>query len=366
MIAVDFLLSNELELPKLRNIPDFETYLAQIFDDFLNLLGQVQGNDAFSQIIGNQVARCTQLCSALRTALRRYLEGFPHAAYQLVDQAIAGIAPFFNALMPPANMTPELQYLYRVRTSTVPRTLRREVFHVPFDAREHVATQRYSIPGLPCLYLGGSVWVCWKELRGPATNEIYLSRFRATPPAGSTIRVVNFGHRPAFLAGYANHSLQQGVPTPNEIAFVTAQTVCWPIIAACSIKALHPDGKFKVEYVFPQIILQWVRMNHDYDGLRYFSTHLDDHLNDPRGGLNYVFPARTLAAQDFCAHLAGHFELSSPLSWQAALNLAAPAAPIPYMNFSIPDASGAQQQYINTDFGRVQARVAGQMTGAVL
>jgi hypothetical protein len=159
MDAIDFLQSIELELPKTRTNPDFEAYLAQIFDEFLRLLGQVHGSDVFSQNISNQLTRCTQLCVALHTALTRYLEGFPHLAYQLVDQAIAGVAPFFRALMPPPNMAPELQHLYRIRTWNVPLSLRRELFHIPFQSRERVATQRYSIPGLPCLYLGGSVWV---------------------------------------------------------------------------------------------------------------------------------------------------------------------------------------------------------------
>ena len=39
-----------------------------------------------------------------------------------------------------------------------------EMFHIPYDKRHLVGNQRYSLSGLPCLYLGGSSYICWEEL----------------------------------------------------------------------------------------------------------------------------------------------------------------------------------------------------------
>ena len=39
-----------------------------------------------------------------------------------------------------------------------------EMFHIPYDKRNLVGNQRYSLFGLPCLYLGGSSYICWEEL----------------------------------------------------------------------------------------------------------------------------------------------------------------------------------------------------------
>jgi hypothetical protein len=39
---------------------------------------------------------------------------------------------------------------------------------------------------------------------------------------------------------------------------VVAHAVCWPLIAACSIKVKNPGANFKPEYVVPQLILQWI------------------------------------------------------------------------------------------------------------
>ena len=42
-----------------------------------------------------------------------------------------------------------------------------EMFHIKYELRGKVQTQRCSFPGLPCLYLGCSSYVCWLELNRP-------------------------------------------------------------------------------------------------------------------------------------------------------------------------------------------------------
>ena len=39
-----------------------------------------------------------------------------------------------------------------------------EMFHIPYEKRNLVGNQRFSLSGLPCLYLGGSSYICWEEL----------------------------------------------------------------------------------------------------------------------------------------------------------------------------------------------------------
>ena len=38
---------------------------------------------------------------------------------------------------------------------------RKDMLHIPFNKRELVKTQRFSISGVPCLYLGATSYVCW-------------------------------------------------------------------------------------------------------------------------------------------------------------------------------------------------------------
>ena len=42
-----------------------------------------------------------------------------------------------------------------------------EMFHIPYELRHKVTNQRYSVSGLPCLYLGSSTYLCWEELERP-------------------------------------------------------------------------------------------------------------------------------------------------------------------------------------------------------
>ena len=51
------------------------------------------------------------------------------------------------------------------------------MFHIPFNKRGKVETQRYSAPGYPCLYLGSSVNACWEELGQPRFDDMMVSRF---------------------------------------------------------------------------------------------------------------------------------------------------------------------------------------------
>ncbi|MFW8247620.1 hypothetical protein ACOIDW_27415, partial [Klebsiella pneumoniae] len=65
--------------------------------------------------------------------------------------------------------------LFRVRKSDTPLSEREEIFHIPFTERQNVSAQRYSVAGLPCLYLGTSLYVCWQEMNKPDFDKLYLS-----------------------------------------------------------------------------------------------------------------------------------------------------------------------------------------------
>ncbi len=82
--------------------------------------------------------------------------------------------------------------LYRVRCSDSELSERKDMFHIPFHLRHLVGTQRYSIAGLPCLYLGTSIYVCWQEMGKPDLNKMYLSRFKCVN--SDNVKVINFSY----------------------------------------------------------------------------------------------------------------------------------------------------------------------------
>lgn len=50
------------------------------------------------------------------------------------------------------------------------------MFHINLDNRVIVSSERYSFPGLPCLYLGTSSFVCWVEMDCPKLEDFQVAR----------------------------------------------------------------------------------------------------------------------------------------------------------------------------------------------
>lgn len=63
------------------------------------------------------------------------------------------------------------------------------MFHIPFELRGKAATQRYSIPGLPSLYLGSSCYICWEELHRPDLNTVNSTRLKKD----NNVKYLDFG-----------------------------------------------------------------------------------------------------------------------------------------------------------------------------
>src|SRR5690606_2185519 len=71
--------------------------------------------------------------------------------------------------------------LFRTRLGNPSKKFdRKDLFHIPFHLRGIIRTQRFSIPGFPCLYLSNSVYLNWEELQQPEFNKMHCCRFENT------------------------------------------------------------------------------------------------------------------------------------------------------------------------------------------
>ena len=92
----------------------------------------------------------------------------------------------------------------------------------------------------------------------------------------------------------------------------------YPLRAACSVVVEHPGSKFIEEYIIPQLLLQWVRNDEDFDGIRYESCSRYDEVK-PYGGYNIVLPSKQFDSdgydlkmrQDILLGVPGVFDLSN-------------------------------------------------------
>ncbi|PDZ86278.1 hypothetical protein COO00_19785 [Bacillus toyonensis] len=151
---------------------------------------------------------------------------------------------------------------------------------IMLELRGIVSTNRYSIPGLPCIYLGSSPLTCWEELNKPDLNMVQTSVFKSddisyidlsTPPVVFIEKIIkkfdDFGTimKERLFADRLNE--------PNE---VISYLIIWPLMAACSVRVKNTTDTFKPEYIIPQLLLQFIRYNGFFDGVSYFSTKVDN------------------------------------------------------------------------------------------
>jgi hypothetical protein len=192
-----------------------------------------------------------------------------------------------------------------------------------------------------------------------------MSRFTAVP--GSNLRVLDFGYRPALMAAMIEHYQKTGSLNGNDplSRFMVAYCLCWPLLAACSVRVRNREEPFKPEYVVPNLLLQWIANTRKFDGIRYFSMNVDVKYNDPMACADFVFPSQTPAATGYCSRLSTAFHLSQPVPWRLATGLQEAATAPPHCNWKIELVKGVRVDYIKTEFGTMQAKIAQLPTGPV-
>jgi len=112
----------------------------------------------------------------------------------------------------------------------------------------------------------------------------------------------------------------------------------WPLIAACSIKLKNRNDPFKEEYIFPQLLLQWVKNNDNVDGIKCNSTHLSYDFQIKNIDLyNLVLPVKEDKNSGLCSSLSDYFKSTETVSWQLLQCIKGNSNPIRASDYSIND-----------------------------
>lgn len=312
-----FLDGTDATLPRDRDSnADFEGYLEGLFATYLSAIDRLDPRCHLSTRILQARPDVEWLAQCIRNAVQRHLSGKPEAAYRELLTGIEFVYPRLDSLKSIPVQDGAVGPLYRIVRPWVTPLPKESMFHVPFDRRHIVGQHRYGIPGFPCLYLGDSLELCLAECRVTDTElpSIAVAEFALS----RSIRLLDFGYRPSVLARVAAGSATRpaGANPPLE-EFLVNYAVCWPLLAASSIKVLHDRAPFIHEYVVPQMILQWAMETAECDGIRYFSTRFDPDPEAIRGTVNYVFPATNPAGamHGLSGDLITKFEFTEPSLW---------------------------------------------------
>lgn len=221
----------------------------------------------------NEVNKSKTIFGAIISA---YLKGVHHIAITSANSFVKNLDPV--VLKPGAR-------LYKARGSQSNFLYSKdELFHIPYDKRERIGNQSFSVSGLPCLYLASSSYVCWEELGRVDFNLCNFCGF------------TNQKEVPVY-----DFSLPQFISSLDDIKRISASL-------ACSLSAKR-DALFKEEYILPQCLLQSMILRHHYFHLdqklfavKYLSVHVlngdadcfEIDLSEKKWEdrlYNYVFPA---------------------------------------------------------------------------
>ena len=356
--AIDFLNSDAAELPKTRT-GDYPAFVDQLLDGYRAQLQRIGNRSFIDRAIKNELRRIDPLSTAIREVIDLAVRGDRVSAYNRLDSALRGLGAHLRALMPSGDMSQFIDPIYRFRTAGLTPYFKGDLFHIPFYLRHLVGPMRYSVAGLPCLYLGGSTQVCWRELGEPDLGTVAVARFHAI--ANTNLRILNFGHRLPVLAAYVANVPDDFLgPNSNDSPMIVAQVACWPLIAACSVRVPDRTVPGRPEYLLPQLVLEWVVRTHQFHGLRYFSTHYDEYPDDPKTYMNYIFPARTNPSVGYCPELCQLFQLTDPSSWAQAKT-----APIAGVRRPQYKTRGVLDAALEAEFGRAEDGLLGMPVGSL-
>jgi hypothetical protein len=319
--------------------------------NFLKLIGELDDSESYGEdkeigFLSKQhlVSSARGFFQAVIKTLQSYLnEGNPHKAYNVLNEILKTENKEENCKSLISYL--EFNHLYprhyRLRTKQGEAKLK-DLFHVPFEIRHIINSNRYSIPGYPTLYFSNSIYLAYKELGDPDYDDLYVSKFYHTRHFNNSETLLDMTNRPMW------DSIE------SKFKFLAR----WILTMSCSIKVGFPNSPFKPEYVLPQIILQWVKNNINIGhrkviGVSYSSTKIIDNGEGFCGHFyNTAIPIHHSNKEGFCDVLAKQFCLTNPILFNKALELAKEAT-IQGQVKSV-ELNGASIEYVNSDFGKIE------------
>lgn len=232
-------------------------------------------------------------------------------------------------------------YLYKGRiTNPNSSFLYNDMFHIPLNKRERVSTQRYSIPGVPCIYLGQNSYVCWKELDTPSIDNVAISSYKVIDGTKKIIdltfpinlyldnfeRTITYLQNPLLSKEILLKTLEMDkkIRRGYQLQKNKEETIVWtekckntikmlrqtkkneielnrlithfnileiyPLIAFCSVKCLSEGRKHKSEYVLPQLLMNCLSTS-SLIGIAFRSNRI--HTNTNMYATNLAIPILT-------------------------------------------------------------------------
>jgi hypothetical protein len=323
-----------------RYIHYYETNLKRIIDRFPNSKPN-QDEDHLTYI--------KKLSDGIYQAVIDYYDGNVLKAMNTFNNALVSIKYEY---IKTETLILEGKSFFRARINYNKSFTRSDLFHVPFQLRHIVSTNRYSIPGLPALYLGDSTYVCWEEFNRYKLRDISFAQFRNI----KWLRPIRLQRFEDLIKEIETYSLDEAD------SYLLRYLVVFPLTLACTMCVKHHTATFKPEYIIPQLLLQHVSGSSDTDGIMYPSTKVDYSKLVNISAYNFVFPVKKSSSKGYCSTLKERFELTSPTSLELEEVIFNRKYPSTSFGSRSPNKdvktieliSGLESKYEDSSFGRIE------------
>ncbi|EMH8468993.1 hypothetical protein ID157_17150 [Klebsiella pneumoniae] len=319
-------------------IADFEKRI----DSYINAIdtiATIHPNNLIIKDVRKRKQTITSFSEKIVETLTLFLQGNIREAYSTFDYALTRTKMknhVFNMTRPLSTICNSESPLFRVRRSDNVLKERKELFHIPFENRHLVGAMRFSVSGLPCLYLGSSIFVCWQEMGKPDFDKLYISSFK-TDEQSPDLMILDLGYSLTsavrttpmdyfflweeedleFEEEDGENENNSKIPLLNKIV---SKLVAWPLVLACNYSKTYINANFHKEYIIPNLLMQWISSNRNKNisGISYRSTKILNQKN--KGiGLNIIIPPKMEnIPPDFVGHcpiLKETFTMTNPVSW---------------------------------------------------
>jgi hypothetical protein len=316
-------------LPKQRKPgQDLHACLQELYADYKGRTGRLDGE--VGQRVKARTARIDAMIARLLEAVAIWRPEDKKRAQLALGEAVEMVGGEIDAIAA-ANYENMFkgQSLYRFRErserdSEQQVKERRFLFHRPFGIPTKPLADRYAADAAPALYLGNSVLLCHLECNFDEPRaRTYASRFQIDF-AGWDCKLLDLSFGQSQIVGCletagtlqetlgVNASSLLAVFGADPEAYLTDYLTIWPLIAATSLQVI--DSERRVEYIIPNLLMDWICAGGRYDGVRFFTTKCDPPLGTHDYSINIALVCRKPNRRGYCEVLRENVWCTQPIA----------------------------------------------------
>lgn len=278
-----------------------EKHLKQYYKDVLEATNSNNPflGETFVSMLKKELDILCETCDEIIDIMHEYCNGHIRKAYNKSADFFEKVKPCFITRVSWSENDGTFYRIrqgdFRIKEGQDRKKQKAELFHIKMDKRNKIGAYRYSVAGYPCLYLATDIELTWFEAGMP--KQFSYCQMAIDENNDDGLRLIDLSNRPVdFLSSitcWVLNANRQQKDAKKFFKHLIKYIVTYPIAAACSVKVQDRNCKFVEEYIFPQLLMQWLRDSDNIDGVRYKSS-LDNNLVKGMGAVNIALPVKEL------------------------------------------------------------------------